>query len=107
MQNIFNNLIKKNIFKIILIVEAILIIFYLPKVLDNTGKAELSRRTREQLRIIRLNGVLFTLGLIRFITGNAYKPTHEVAIKYRISTISTIAPNGPNFESELTPNVNC
>lgn len=79
----------------------------LPKVLDNTGRAELKSRTREQLKIIWLNGVLFTFGLIRFITGSAYKPTDDVAIKYSISTISTVAPNGPNFDSELTPKVNC
>lgn len=79
----------------------------LPSVFDKTGSAELSTRTREQLTIIRLNGVFLGLGLMHFIIGEVYSPTEDVAIIYNIVIISIAAPNGPNFESELTPNVNC
>lgn len=59
------------------------------------------------MTIIRLNGVFLGLGLIHFIIGEVYSPAEDVAIIYSIVTISIAAPNGPNFESELTPNVNC
>lgn len=57
--------------------------------------------------IIKLNGVFFGFGLILIIIGEVYNPIEDVAIKYKMITISRAAPKGPNFDNELTPNVNC
>lgn len=54
-----------------------------------------------------VNGVCLICGRYLDTTGNEYKPTVEATNIYKIITISNPAPNGPNFDSELTPKVNC
>lgn len=54
-----------------------------------------------------VSGVCLICGRYLETTGNEYKPTVEATNIYNIMTISNPAPNGPNFDRELTPKVNC
>lgn len=79
----------------------------LPKIFDSRGNAELIITNSAQLPITREKGVLFSFGLIFFMHGAVQRPIDDVNIKYIIKIISSAAPNGPNFDKELTPRVNC
>lgn len=78
-----------------------------PKIFNKTGSAELRISTKAQLPITRIKGVLLGVGLILLIKGVVYNPMKDVATKYTINRISTAAPRVPNFDSEVTPKVNC
>lgn len=81
--------------------------YNLPKILDNNGNAELNISIKVQLPTMCVNGVCLICGRYVDTTGNEYKPTVEATNIYKIMTISNPAPNGPNFDRELTPKVNC
>lgn len=80
---------------------------HLPRILDNSGNAELNISNKVQLPTMCVSGVCLIRGRYLETTGNEYKPTVEATNIYNIMTISNPAPNGPNFDRELTPKVNC
>ena len=56
----------------------------MPKILDSSGRAELSTRTNPQLTMSLVNGVALAVGRMALKNDRAYNPTVEAATRYPI-----------------------